>query len=123
MDLRLWEMCRRKFRPGRLRTADALVAFVPDVGEVPAAVDRALHVPADQRWFPADGGHLVKWRHRGELFDGASFQLEPGGWDHEHCSVCNGTIKAREDCWVSKRGQFILLCKRCHGRLEELCRA
>jgi hypothetical protein len=119
----LRKLRRRKFSHVRVAGADALLAFVPNEGEVAPAVRERLNLPCDQRWYPTDAGHLVKWSHQGEPFDSQEFRLEAGGWDHEHCSVCNDTIRVNEECWITERGSFVVLCRACHRRLARLRRA
>ena len=97
-----------------------MVAFVPNEGEVAVAIREKLRVPCDQRLYPTEAGHQVKWPYQGEPFDPSHFRLEIGGWDHEHCSACNGTIKVKEIAWITRRGSFYVLCRSCHRRRNRL---
>ncbi len=76
-----------------------------------------------QRLYPADSGYLLKWPYQGQAYDPNLFRIELGGWDHEHCSVCDATIEVDEVCWITKRGSFYVLCRPCHRRLTRLGRA
>jgi hypothetical protein len=121
-DALLRKLRRRKFSHMRVVGADALVAFVPNEGEVAPAIRERLNLLGDQRLYPTEGGHLVKWPHQGEPFDPQQFRLEAGGWDHEHCSVCNAAINVNEACWITERGSFVVLCTACQRRLARLGR-
>jgi hypothetical protein len=122
-DALLRGLRRRRFCRVRVAGADALVAFVPDAGEVAPALRERLRAPCDQRLYPTPGGHLVKWPYGGESYDPKVFRLEPGGWNHEHCWVCNATLCVDETCWITARGSFFVLCKGCQRRLGRLARA
>jgi hypothetical protein len=123
-DALLRKLRRRKFSRVHVAGAAALVAFVPDAGPVAPALRAWLQVPCDQRWYPTPGGHLVKWPYTsGEPFDPQLFRLEPGGWNHEHCSACNATLALEEPCWITARGSFFVLCRACHRRLARIARA
>jgi hypothetical protein len=49
--------------------------------------------------------------------------IEPGGWDHEHCSICHFKFLPKDDRnppvpgFVDERGSR-WLCERCHAALE-----
>jgi hypothetical protein len=109
---------RRKFvRIPRFHGRDAWVAFVPDHGDIAQAVQEKFNEQEDQRWYPTEGGHLVKWPHMGEELDPSHFRLEPGGWDHEHCHACNAPIRRGDAFWLTTRTLFIALCEACHARM------
>jgi hypothetical protein len=121
-DLTLRKLRRRRFRHVRAAGVDALVAFVTQGEDPSAPVREHLARPEDQRWYPVEGGHLVKWPYEDEPFDATYFRVEAGGWDHEHCSACNRTIAAEQSCWITERGSFFVLCDGCRRRVTNLSR-
>ncbi len=119
-DSLLRRLRRRKLGHVRAGGADALVAFVAE-GEVsPPPVLARIRAGTEMRWYPIEGGHLVKWPWQGSAPDTKHFRVEPGGWDHEHCSACNATIEVDEGCWVTERGSFFVVCEACRRRIRRL---
>ena len=57
---------------------------------------------------------LREWKqYNGEPFDESVWELIPGGWDHEHCSLCWARIADGMTYWANG-GEFKLLCDYCH---------
>jgi hypothetical protein len=110
----------RQFDRFRFVGSDALVARVPDTGGLPSAVEAKVAEPVPCRWYPVEGGYLVKWRWEGGAAPGPGFEVEPGGWDHEHCDACSRTIAVGGTAWLTLRGSFYQLCPYCHRRLADL---
>jgi ribosomal protein S21 len=52
--------------------------------------------------------------YRNQPYDPRIFRLEPGGWDHEHCSLCHATIQEDDMYWVNLGEDEVDLCDRCH---------
>jgi hypothetical protein len=119
-DALLHRLRRRKFAHVRASGADALVAFVPDGAASPPAVRARIHGGTEMRFYPVEGGQLVKWPWQGPSPDPEHFWVEAGGWDHEHCAACNATIAVDAGCWITPHGSFFLLCEACHRRLKRL---
>ena len=107
------EMVRDRF-PGM----DALVAFVAEGQKPSAQVQEQLDARGQSRWFPKEGGHVVKMPHRGESIPPGPFEVQPGGWDHEHCDGCKEHIMAGQECWVTTGRQFHVLCDACYEKLR-----
>lgn len=63
---------------------------------------------------PVAVGHRLRVLYQGGGFDPARFTLVPGGWDHEHCSRCGGTVEPMTLCWVTPDGPSVLLDEKCH---------
>jgi hypothetical protein len=62
---------------------------------------------------------LNQWKpYRGEAFDGAIWELVPGGWDHEHCSLCFSKILDGMSYWVSAC-EITILCDYCRDHYAE----
>src|SRR5262245_56327651 len=96
---------RRRFERFRFAGSDALVARVPDGGAAPRPPE---HVDTrSMRIYPVRGGHLFKWEY--DRADGPveGFEVEPGGWDHEHCDACDRTIAVGGIVWLTVRGSFV----------------
>ena len=119
-DSLLHKLRRRKLSHVRAAGADALVAFVSDRDEAPLAVRDWLDRGLEQRWFPVEGGQLVKWPYQGQSPDPRHFRVEAGGWDHEHCSACSATIRVNQGCWITPYASFFLLCEGCYRRMKRL---
>jgi hypothetical protein len=71
-------------------------------------------VPTDSfMWEGPEGGR--QWRivepGDSERTDGS---IVPGGWDHEHCAICNARIEAGGSAYVNDYDDW--LCERCHDR-------
>ena len=111
---------RRKFNRARVLNTDALVAFLPSPGSIPAEVEERKELAAEMRLYPAQDGYWLKWPYDGSSFDPNLFHVESGGWDHEHCSSCNATIGVNKVCWITERGSFVILCDACHRQLDRL---
>ena len=78
---------------------------------------------------PDDPRKLLKeWAAQGDKFvedHPEQFELLPGGWDHEHCDVCQARIEDGNGYWPNEDesvGQ-VDLCESCYGRVRELLRA
>jgi hypothetical protein len=65
---------------------------------------------------PVDGWTQSK-PYRGEPFNEADWTLSPGGWDHEHCSVCDARITDGMTYWANT-GEVTILCDRCHDHFK-----
>jgi hypothetical protein len=98
---------------------DALVVFIPKGKEPPPEVKKVLDEAGPQRFYPKDGGHLVKCPYIGESFDKTLFTIEKDGWDHEHCDNCGTTIDVGESYWVSETDEIILICDSCYQKLQQ----
>jgi len=64
---------------------------------------------------PVNGHRMTKDYH-GEQYDESKFDLVPGMWDHEHCSVCWFKIKDGHTYWQNTK-RIKLLCDACHDAL------
>jgi len=115
----LRRLSRRKLGRVTAAGADALVAFVSDSGKTGRSIRRWIDGGGESRWYPVAGGHLVKWPYKGQPPDG-NFRVEVGGWDHEHCSTCNGNIAVGEYCWITRRGSFFIVCRKCKRRMSRV---
>lgn len=96
---------------------DALVMFVPDGQQPNAELQDQLDQRGHSRWYPKDGGHDVKMPFQGSVPPSPSFTIEPGGWNHDHCDVCETTIDAGQLCWMTQEEQPALICDACYERL------
>jgi len=60
----------------------------------------------------ANGCRESKDYHDGP-YDRAKYELAPGVWDHDHCSVCFFSIKDGHTYWEN-HSRIILLCDACY---------
>ena len=67
---------------------DALAAFVPTEGEIPAAVRKKLHQDGPASWEKVEGGHIVRWPFYGRRANRKLFRVEPRGWECIRCYIC-----------------------------------
>ncbi len=59
-------------------------------------------------------GGLNNWKpYNGELFDNEVWELVPGGWDHEHCTLCFAKVTDGMSYWANT-GSVAILCDYCH---------
>jgi len=74
---------------------------------------RRLFEPSDKVRYPASSGTWMATRLSAEVPNGG--QLVPGGWDHEHCAICNRKIGCggESEGYVSPPDTWV--CKECHG--------
>jgi hypothetical protein len=115
MDFEPDELRRLPWRKSRIPKLDALEAFVPTGAEDDEAVEKATALSGLSRWYPVEGGHRVVVLYEGGEYDDARLSLVEGGWDHEHCERCGGTIEPMALCWATADGPSILLCAACHS--------
>ncbi|HET7585862.1 MAG TPA: hypothetical protein VFK13_13180 [Gemmatimonadaceae bacterium] len=105
------------FMQSRIPALDALETFLPHGQDPDADMREIMARTGSNRWFPVDGGHRILILYEGGSFDPARYTLITGGWDHEHCSRCTATIQPMTLCWVTRAGEFVLLCTACHGEI------
>jgi hypothetical protein len=110
-------LTKRDFVREPMPLVDALVAFVPDGTQPSAELQEQLDQRDHSRWYPEHGGHQVKMPFQGDEPPSGSFEIERGGWDHDHCDQCNASVRAGEYCWVTRDAQFSLLCDACYEEL------
>jgi hypothetical protein len=115
----LEELRQLKFMPSRIPALDALEVFVPKGAESDPELDQVRAETGQSRWYPVDGGHRVLILYEGAQFNADRFTLLPGGWDHEHCSRCHGTIEPMTLCWVTESGPYVLLDEKCYRQLAD----
>lgn len=106
-----------KFKQITLPKFDALTVFIPE-GQKPSPEVQKVFDEADgEKWFPQNGGYLVKIANTFESYDEKLFKLEKDAWDHEHCDKCGNTIDAGDKCWVDNDNKF-LFCNDCYNKLK-----
>jgi len=107
------------FRETRCPQQDALTVFIPDGEEPSPEIQNYLNAVESCRWYPQDGGHLIKFPNIFEKYEENLFQLEKNAWDHEHCDKCGKTINANNKCWVATIDDeyFYLFCDSCYLKL------
>lgn len=110
----------RRFDRIRFRALDALVTQVTDSTPPLPAMQAKIQEGAPQRWYPVEGGYLVRWPHTGGAAAPGGFWIEPGGWDHEHCDGCNRPLNAGRTFWQTARGSCFWLCPYCYRRSRQL---
>ena len=116
----LRKLRKRKFTRTRVPSTDALVALLPNSGPVSSEIQMRKDSASDMRLYPVADGYEIKWPYDGSSFNHELFHVEAGGWDHEHCTVCNASISAKKVCWITQRGSFVILCGGCYRRLSRL---
>ncbi len=72
---------------------------------------------------PPDSRDETEWHvskpFTGEPFDAAEWELQEGGWDHEHCDVCFFTVTDGVAYWpnVDPDAGQVDLCEACYPRV------
>ena len=118
-DRRLDAYSKRGLQRHVFPGCDAAVVFVPDGHTPPPEVRAALERGGRQRWFPVAGGHLAKIEYHTAAGSEYLFQFEKGGWDHEHCDFCKGSIPAGHTSWTTPDRDFVAFCEECYNKLKE----
>ena len=74
---------------------------------------RADDLPPPSR--DGDEWHMSR-AYRGEPFDPEEYELQDGGWDHEHCDVCRATVEDGTAYWpnVDPVVGHVDLCEACY---------
>jgi hypothetical protein len=80
---------------------------------------RFVSYPSLRAIEPSEDGWYVSEPYTGQEYDAEMFLVCVGGWDHEHCSVCNAHIEPGDDYWESDDPCRLELCLACHERLAE----
>ncbi|MBN1319642.1 MAG: hypothetical protein JXA87_02270 [Thermoleophilia bacterium] len=114
---RIEGLTKTDFHSEPLPVIDALVAFVATDAQPAPEVQYQIDGRPSVRWFPTEGGHLVKMPYQGDPVPTEYFSVEPGGWDHEHCDRCGGIVKTGEKVWVTSDADFALICGKCYETL------
>jgi hypothetical protein len=90
---------------------------------VPPAVQVKRAERTEMRIYPIEGGYLYKWPHTDATGPPEGFELEAGGWDHEHCNACHRNIKVGGTAWLTARGSYYQLCPYCYRTVVQFNRA
>jgi hypothetical protein len=67
--------------------------------------------------FPNHEGWVAVIPYEGGAYDSVKYRVEPNGWDHEHCLICNVRICDGDSWWVALPLREIGLCEECHAEL------
>jgi hypothetical protein len=59
-------------------------------------------------------GWFVSKPYKGDPFNDSEWTLLPGGWDHEHCSLCFEKVTEGMNYWANAN-EVTILCERCHN--------
>jgi hypothetical protein len=89
--------------------------FVEAIADESTAWRRFTFQPSDAQYF-IEGGY-VGWHKVGSpLREGAiATEVRPGGWDHEHCDLCDKHIDVENPvAFTDDQGHF--LCSECYER-------
>lgn len=105
------------FMRSRIPAQDALEVFVPSGAEPDAEMKELIGRTGFARWYPMEGGHMVRTLYEGGPYNAERFTLLKGGWDHEHCTRCGASVEPMTLCWVTRSGPFVLLDEKCHGEI------
>jgi hypothetical protein len=100
--------------------SDALTVFIPEGQKPSSEVQKVLDEAGHQRWFPQEGGHLVKIPNVFDSYDDSIFKIEKDAWDHEHCDKCGATINYSDLCWAADmENSTYLFCESCYQNLKQ----
>jgi hypothetical protein len=100
--------------------SDALTVFIPKDQKPSSEIQKVLEEAGPQRWFPQEGGHLVKIPNVFDSYDNTVFKLEKDSWDHEHCDKCGASINFGETCWTAETdNNTYLFCDNCYHNLNQ----
>ncbi len=109
-------MFRQVYCPKR----DALTVFIPKDQKPSDEVQKVLDEAGPQRWYPQEGGNLVKIPNIFDSYDASLFKIEKDGWNHEHCDKCGTTINSGDLCWAAESDDnTYLFCDNCCRNLKQ----
>jgi hypothetical protein len=98
-------LTKADFRSEPFPVIDALVAFVATGARPTPEVQDQIDARPSVRWFPTEGGHLVKMPYQGGPVPMEHFTVEPGGWDHDRRpDMGEERCRFRDDMWQVLRG-------------------
>jgi hypothetical protein len=114
---------KRTFRKNELvrdvrPEVDALVSFVPDGSAPSSELQNQIDLRGYCRWYPIEGGHLVKVPFQGAEPPDGPFRIESKGWDHDHCDACESDVHAGDIVWCTTDANFGMICNACYDRLS-----
>ena len=107
------------FEKETFQAIDALVVFIPKGQKPSKEVQRVLDEAGSQRHYMKDRGNIIKCPFVVESFDNTLFEIEKGGWEHEHCDICNSTISVGDSYWISEENEVYLICNNCYREIKE----
>jgi hypothetical protein len=99
---------------GKWSHYDAEVAAITDR----VFVQRTFYIRPSIRSKKAADGWFQSRPDKGEPFDESEWTLVPGGWDHEHCSLCFSRINDGMNYW-SNGNEITILCDQCYDHYKE----
>jgi hypothetical protein len=70
-------------------------------------------MPSLARLNPRTGQAVEVAPYHGQPYDPRQGRVLEGGWDHEHCFVCQKQIREGDTCWIHDEPQ-VVLCDACH---------
>jgi hypothetical protein len=76
-------------------------------------VRHTFHASPSLRAKRAEGRWIQSKPYKGEPFDDSEWTLVPGGWDHEHCTLCFERFTEGMMYWANGN-EVVLLCESCH---------
>ena len=63
-------------------------------------------------------GFRSQIKYNGQIFDPKRWRLDPKGWNHEHCHVCQFSIIEGMTYWSASDDRYIL-CDACHEHYRD----
>ena len=60
---------------------------------------------------------------RGQPYDCSRYEMIDGGWDHEHCDVCNVRIAEDDTYWTNDGPDHVDLCLKCFSLVHQELRS
>jgi hypothetical protein len=104
----------------RFPGTDAAAVFVPTDQRPSPHVQEILDKAGPQRWYPMAGGSQVRIPWHFAKGCESLFERLPKGWDHEHCSFCDGHIDIGKLCWCTDAdGGIWVFCKSCYEKVAD----
>lgn len=62
-------------------------------------------------------GWIKETEYTGQPFDNSEFEIVPGAWNHEHCTICLVAIEDGMSYWVNQ-DDVVILCDKCFEHFE-----
>jgi hypothetical protein len=57
--------------------------------------------------------------YTGQEFDPEMYEIREGGWDHENCLVCSGSIRDGDHYWQCLEEEEAQLCIHCYEQMMD----
>jgi hypothetical protein len=65
-----------------------------------------------------EAGFIISQPYQGEPFDPKRARVVKGGWDHDHCYICEARVVPGDEWWAAAPPDQVGLCLDCYAQLS-----